>query len=397
MRKSLIQERRNLSVFGFFLLFPGFFFYHYSVGAGFVTPFLGGYFSYVAVGMLLLLLLSNVKAFVLKKNTINHLFFTLLLWTFFVTVVNCYFNDPSGFSNEMLVWSLQGVIFNFVCYLLAKDLYFKDLSKRILLACFVFMLLLIILNIGSSGIFYIKQEAVDFAESVATYQGFARSLVFVLFLLVSFYFKDNKRLLFLIVPLGAIALFFNGSRTEFVLFLASVASLFLVNSLQSIKTFLLGVLMLAVLVVVGLYLLESVPQSRMHQLANLEESSSYQSRDFLTDNALKIINENPIMGDYGAYTSYGGIGSYPHNLLSAWVNLGLIGFFGYLVLLFNLWVFAVRSFLKRRIKDEVLNVFFLFLASTTLALIFSKDYSYMMVGFLVGLYSNFINNRRNNA
>ena len=390
------QERRNLSVFGFFLLFPGFFFYHYSVGTGYVTPFLGGYFSYVAVGVLLLLLLSNVKAFVRIKNNIKFLFLALLSWTFLITVVNYLLDNPSGFTKEMLIWSLQGILFNFLCYLLAKDLCFSERSKHILLACFVLMFFLVILNVGSSGIFYLKQDAGDVADSVATYQGFARCLVFVLLFQVSFYFKDNKFLLFLIVLLGSIALFFNGARTEFVLFFASIVSLFLINSLRSVKTFLFGVLMIGVLVIVGLYFIELVPQSRMFQLENLEESSSFQSRSFLNDNALKIIDENPILGAYGAYTNIGGIGHNAHNLLSAWVNLGVIGFLGYIVLLVSLWGFVAKTFIKRRIGHERFNVFFLFLIFTTLALILSKDYSNMMVGFLVGLYANLINDRQNN-
>ena len=49
--------------------------------------------------------------------------------------------------------------------------------------------------------------------------------------------------------------------------------------------------------------------------------------------AIESIKSNFFLGDYGSYVSNLGIGMYSHNLLSAWVDLGLFGFVFYILIL----------------------------------------------------------------
>jgi hypothetical protein len=125
----------------------------------------------------------------------------------------------------------------------------------------------------------------------------------------------------------------------------------------------------------------------MLEIFDLSNSTSHLARELLFENGLDIISNNLIFGSYGAYTDIDGIGSYPHNLTSAWVNLGILGFILYIVIIANLWIYTIWAFLKKRTSSAEFNVFFLFLVYVSLALYSSKDYSYMLVGFLIGLRS----------
>ena len=42
--------------------------------------------------------------------------------------------------------------------------------------------------------------------------------------------------------------------------------------------------------------------------------------------ALNSIAADPIFGEYGSYYVLGSAGKYAHNILSAWVDLGILGF-----------------------------------------------------------------------
>jgi len=134
---------------------------------------------------------------------------------------------------------------------------------------------------------------------------------------------------------------------------------------------------------------EYIPQSRMMELFNIFSSSSGESRIELFSFALAEVFSNlktVILGSYGSYTTIGGVGSYPHNLFSAWINLGIFGFISYLLLILILWIYAV--FWYQKISSLTLyKTYIVFLAYLTVALIFSKSYNYLLVGFTVGICS----------
>ena len=75
------------------------------------------------------------------------------------------------------------------------------------------------------------------------------------------------------------------------------------------------------------------PQSRFKQLfVAIQEDASFIERSVFNRYGLSLIADNPLVGAYGMYVHLNGGGSYPHNLLSAWVNLGILGFAFYLIL-----------------------------------------------------------------
>lgn len=380
---------RHLSMVAFLLLFPGFFVYHYLVARSYLPPFLGGFFGVVAAVLFIPLLALYFKTKVGGLDRVSILFFLLILLNLTISVLNYWYGELYGLADEMLVWSLSGILFNLVAYLISYSLDVRRLIKY-LVPSFLLMVLVVVFNVGDLGIFYIKQEAGEAAESVATYQGFARSLVAVSLIVTAYYWRSSAFFYFFAAT-GLLALFLNGARTEFALFLVTLLSaliLFFSKSYKSIVEVLFFILIGAFAYIFGS---DMLPESRMFQLLDIGSSSSAESRALLLDNGLKIIYENPILGGYGEYVQLGGIGSYPHNIISAWVNLGAIGILGYASMFIAMWF----VFLKNRTAHKNMiefKVFLFFLTYISMALLFSKDYSYLFVGFLVGIYSRYRQN-----
>jgi hypothetical protein len=101
--------------------------------------------------------------------------------------------------------------------------------------------------------------------------------------------------------------------------------------------------------------------------------------------ARQTIAAHPILGDYASYAP----GYYSHNVLSAWVDLGL---FGFLYVLAITIVPAVPMFLKeffagRRRPEFILG--FSLACCTVLLLISSHYFTDMLIGATLGVYSQY--------
>lgn len=126
-----------------------------------------------------------------------------------------------------------------------------------------------------------------------------------------------------------------------------------------------------------------------HSFAGVGHRVSEILRKYFTANALHSIYENPIMGDYGSYLAKTGVGTESHNLLSAWVDLGMFGFlYLSIILLRPAWhLFYYGYFLKVKTCE------FLFagilISSTLMLLIISKNFTYMGIGAALGAYANY--------
>lgn len=375
--------RTGLANTSFYLLFPGFFFYNFAIARDIMPPVLGGYFGVVAAALFAPLLMLNAKVSLRNIQLPSLLFFIILFLIIFISIVQYSLGSPENFSIEMFAWNMKGLLFNVVCFMVAASMTING-SFRMLCLLSLLMYLVVVFNVGNQGIFHLKQEAGMAMDSVSTYQGLARSLVVVLLLTTALCFRRYSMGYFLVF-FGIVALFLNGARTEFAFYMLSLIVFFLFYSITSLKTVLVLCGLLLISVFLTVIAAEMLPQSRMFQLTDITSSSSFQSRQEMFWYGVEQVIENPIFGNYGSYTAIGGIGSYPHNLLSAWVNLGLVGFVLYFFMLALLWVEALKSFGKHR-NIQLFKVFFIFLIFVTFALIASKTYSYMLIGMTLGFY-----------
>ncbi len=369
----------------FLLLFPGFFFYHFAIARGFIPPFLGGYFGVVAVLYFLPLTFAFLKYRPLNFNNKIFLLFLLInFYTLTVVVYNFILGEPRGYSNDMVVWSMSGLLFNLVAFLIGRQIDFVKLLNINFFAL-ILMLIIVVLNVGEQGIFYVKIDAVD-ESLVATYQGFARSIVFVSLILTGSFIENPKKIAITFF-LCFLALFLNGSRTEFALYIASSLIIYFLYVFKSFKGAILFIAIMFFLIILTSFLIDAYPESRMLQLFFLQESSSFIARSELNAYGWSLVSDNPLMGNYGMYVNLGGVGNYPHNLFSAWVNLGAVGLLLYFALFFLLLKSAFLGFIKNP-ENRTYHIFLIFTLFTVASVIFSKDYSDMTIGFLVGIFYN---------
>lgn len=386
LKIKINKLHNNLAIISFILLFPGFFFYHFSVARGYVPAFLGGYFGNISIIILPALFFLFSKKYINKLYLIDKVFFLLMGLWLFVAFVNYLLGQPHGFSSDIFIWSASGVLFNIVCYLVAIKLDVAEHSKKLLLLFFI-MVGMVIFNIGDLGIFYVAQEFEGEAGQIASYQGFARSLLVMCLLLTGLYWKKSKIIYFVIFA-SLIGLFFNGARSEFSAYAVGLISISLIYSFKS-PSFGFKMLSLFIcLTALVYYFIDVLPDSRMFQLLDIGSASSSIARMDLQSYSIALIKKNPIIGDYGGYVDIGGVGSYAHNIISSWVNLGLLGFLSYVLIFSFMWVVAFKKiFAHMHLID--FRVFLFILVCVTVLMLFAKDYSYMLFGFLIGLFSKY--------
>ena len=377
-----VEFASKASFIAFFLLFPGFFFYNTMVAKGIISPFLGGYFGFISISMLPVLIIVFLKL-KLFDNLISMLFLILCFYTVLIALSAFAFKDHGDFSVNLLYWSLSGVLFNFICYSIGQGIPLQK-YKAILFFSLVSFAVIAVTNIGDDGNFYLKAGAESESEFISTYQGFARSIVMLGLVLSSAFLGVNR--IFVIVNAVTVAtLFLNGARSEFAFYVLSVVTLLLVIKKRNVWVS-VGWLITMGGMILYMFFSSYTAGSRMLQLTDISQASSYQARSSLLDGALVSISHAPFLGAYGDYVNSGGLGTYAHNILSAWVDLGLVGFLLYILIFVLLWVFALSSIKKKWLNLVEFRVFFLFLIFTTLSMLISKSYEYMFFGFVIGLY-----------
>lgn len=373
----------------FWLLFPGFFLYQAALGYQLVPQIPGGYFgltSVVGFPFLLLVYLSRAERHVQAYTLSDSVFAALVV----LIVITALVNYAAGWndSTELLVWSLSGLLFNLTGYLVAQTV---DLGggvfRKVLNGSLAVMIAIVFFG-ASQGSFDLSSNSGP-TEGLATYQSLARSLVVVG--LVAFAINEKGALKTALFVGTLVALFLNGARTELIMYVLAIAVYTLFVSASSPTRLLLWLIAALGGGIAGLTYLQSImadlPHSRMDELFDIWNSSSGLERQYYSNLAFEQIARSPVFGDYGGYLSYGGVGSYAHNLLSAWVNLGIVGFFLYIIALSAISYGSFRFVMNNKQAGVEWTLAALFAFSVTLALIASKDYSYMLFGLALGFYS----------
>ena len=251
--------------------------------------------------------------------------------------------------------------------------------------------MLIIFNIGDLGIYQLQidSQAVD---GVSTYQGLGRSImVIAIFVLSTIKSKLN---FFVIGLISLLTLLLNGARSEFVGVIVAIS--FIMFAKYKISQF----VWFGIIFILGLILIlpdlpiSVVENSRIFELMRLDESSSAIARSQLMNDAIRTIYEYPIFGNYGSYVRASGMGSYSHNLLSAWVDLGIFGFLLYGLCLTGMALVLLRCSHSLYRRSDLFSLGVGYFVCTSLLLIFAKEYGYMLFGLSMGLVARLIDASR---
>ncbi|WP_156955296.1 O-antigen ligase family protein [Polaromonas glacialis] len=377
----------NIAHLAFILLFPGFFFYQTLIGLGILPPIIGGYFSPVSSIFFLILIFFYIKKVLSKRNLISFgdIFFILFIIYFILIVV---INFGLGANTKIVQNHVLSIVQLVVIFLVFR---FSDFgSNKFFIKNIISILIMsaIVFYFSDQGVFFLRsQNETDENEALASYQGFARSL-FVTVIVVLPFLKKNI-ISAALICISIFALYINGARSELAATIFAVVLFLLVSSRRKVAIFTLGMIFLGLLAFYENNLIELLPNNRSLQLLDATGSTSWVARQGFLLSALASISENPIFGDYGSYARTGEIGSYAHNIMSAWVDLGIIGF---ILLVFSLLypvvILSRYIFFTRKKSEEMLLVFVLFV-STTFLLIGAKNFTYMLTGAALGAYARF--------
>jgi hypothetical protein len=392
---DLIPDRSSEAVKGkftvhaaFLLLFPGFFFYQTLLGLGAIGAVLGGYFSIVAVPMTVPLVWFFIDAAKRNDNYLVKLDFYFFLFILYYSIVIAA-NFAGGADRAIVQRYALSMTFCLNIYIIFRMM---DLNDRAFVAAVAFSLIAmsaITIYFSIGGFFYLRNldEATN-PDSLASYQGFARSYIYTFLILISVVRFIGFRLL--LYGLAIVSLFLNGARSEFsgVLFLIPIIELHHARH----KLYSIGVVFLLLIwfAANAEAIVNMLPDNRILQLFDVSHSSSGVAREQLSSDAWHTITENPIFGDFGSYAD----GYYAHNILCAWVDFGVFG----LVLLAALLVwpavrlFADGYFLRKQSGDFVLSCSFVCLA--ILWVLTAKSVPDMSVGAALGAYAKYQYERR---
>ena len=369
----------------FFLLFAGFFAYQTLLGLGVIRAFLGGYFAIVALLMfppLLLSYLRRLHAQSYRLHGVDAAFFGFL--AYFAAVIAC---NAASADVGIMASHVLAMVYMLNLFIIFKTLDFQRRRFRLTQLASLAAMSAVVFGFSVDGAFYLAVlGAARDPDSVATYQGFSRSYLVPLVVMLAC--TRQRGLRWALYALGLPTLYINTARSEFgaLLFLIPLIEF---HASRHRMAMVAAFLLLFLLLKFNLdAIIAAVPNNRTLELLDLSHSSSVSARNHLTEQALRSIDLHPILGDYASYQP----GNYAHNILSAWVDLGLFGFLGLLALLmYPLGQMAVHGYLLggRTSRDQRFVLAWSLLGVTLLLLCMSHYFSDMMIGAALGAYARY--------
>lgn len=377
------RGEQAVAIFAFFLLFPGFFFYHSLLGLGVMGAVLGGFFAPAS----LLVVLPLVYMYLMRirrepsRLTKPDIAFGVFLAYFFAVVAA---NAALGARMVHVVHHILGILFLLNVFLIYKAIDFSGRQFRRIGLLSLLAMSGIVFSFSIDGVFYLGALGIaKDAESLATYQGFSRSYLFTFVPIIAY--TRSPWLRMLLYCIGAPTLFFNTARSEFIALLFLIP---IVEFYHSRNKLAVAFVFAALVVTVSIYLQDIIallPHNRILELLDLSQSTSASKRHHLTVYAIQTINNHPFLGDFGSYPP----GLYAHNVLSAWVDLGFVGF-AYLMVMITApaIVMFIREYFSSRNYSQFLLPFSL-ASITVLLLLTSHFFTDMLIGATLGCYSTY--------
>jgi len=375
-------ERATLTA-AFLALFPGFFFYHFLLGTGQIHAFLGGYFAPVSLAFAFPITAFYIRQLRQNRSRLlpNELYYGGFLA--FICVV-AIVNGANGKNPVIVIAHLLGALYMANTFVMFKMIDFAHPEVRYPSLLCLLGMSAIIFSYSVDGVF--RMDAMGLAldpSALSTYQGLARSYL-VNCLCVVAYTRSLPLRAFLYV-VGAGSLFLNTARSEFVALLFAIP--FIEFYFARHKTvFAIVIVSIASLIAMNLdHLLSLMPDNRIMELLDLSHSTSAIARRHLAELAMRTISTYPIFGDYASYAP----GHYAHNIMSAWVDLGLFGFIYLVALLaFPTVSMLIKGYFSRE-DNGALILGFSMACAAILLLIKSHFFTDMLIGGMLGAYSQY--------
>jgi hypothetical protein len=372
----------------FYLLLPGFFIYHSLVGMELLPAFLGGYSTIMST--LLLLPLSLAYGRHLLDARVHRLALDTIYLCFIVYYASVLMVQYSVGAHGNAVPEQFGIIFQFLTLFMLSRLapLGEPGFQRWLLALLVLMTLIIGFNADEGTFIVAALELLQTNGKLANYQAYAFVYsVVMLYVIAPVKLRWQRLLVYLIcIP----ALFLNGARTEFIGVLSLVFLIEFLESKHKVITLLVTVALIGIGIAALPLLADLYPESRtvLLFLDYNDDISANERAQMLTDGWRSIV-ENPWLGSFQSHAT----GEHIHNALSAWVDLGLLGFVIFAALI---TVPAVDLFLLQspNFRNPTYRLAFSMVFLTVLFSITAKHYTHQLFPLALGIYSRHLIERR---
>ena len=233
---------QTVAIISFFLLFPGYLFYHQSVAMGLIPPFAAGLFGYVSLGTLAAILaLLPWNTGWLKKITRNHYVLWVLVFLCYTSVWTLahYLVLSGDYITKAGIQSLETVIFWSCLFLVGLLLPLESRALRwsFFISLVAILGFLLYFFVSTDNTMYNAHRLYGNTEDVSTYQGFARSVLITLLLLMAVFQSFRYRAFFMLG--GVFVLFLLISRSDFYAFLALSVLICVISGIKQPKYFLL--------------------------------------------------------------------------------------------------------------------------------------------------------------
>lgn len=386
--RAAFRREQAILLAAFFMLFPGFFFYHTLLGTGTTGAFLGGYFA--PVSLLFVLPLTSIYLNRMRRDPRRFHVVDLHLGLFllyFVAIIAV--NAVAGANRTIVGNHILGILFIFNMFVIASFLDFDGRPFRIMGLLSLGGMSAIAVSYSVDGVFYLGSMGIaKDADALATYQGFARSYLITFVPVIAFTRSLPLRLI--LHALGATTLFLNTARSEFAALMFAIPIIEFYYSRHKLHFLLCGLILFFVIHLYFDQILAALPANRILELLDLSRSTSANMRHHLTVHAVQTITAHPLLGDYASYKP----GYYSHNVLSAWVDLGAFGI-AYLSLVTVVPI--IPMFVREYFAPRHCGIFLLAFAMacvTVLLLLTSHYFTDMLIGATLGASSRYFYERK---
>lgn len=389
--RSAETEFLSLTEIAFFLIFPGFFIYHFLIGKEYITSFLGGYSTSIAVILAPFMLVIYCRTIINNRKNflfIDFLFLIFLAYFIAITVINLLIGTDVTIANTLLATVPQFLVLFIVVKLIDPG---RPVFKNCLIGFYILLTLLIFFNVQDGQFVAANLNVQSTEDRLADYQSFAFVYIVIALYVVTNLQSSISR--FLVYLTAMFALFLNGARSEFAGFCLCIPIVEFCFSRHKSLFFIFGLTALLIGVSSTAFIVEMLPENRVLMiLKEYRGDDSVIERENLLRVALDTIYNNPFFGSFASYRP----GEYAHNIISAWVDLGLLGFFIYVILLVvpaaNM-VFIFNKFSKD--SDYILALCFLFLI--VFLVILAKHFTYQMLPVALAAYARVVTTGRSLA
>lgn len=314
-----------ISVISYIILVPGYFVYHISVGKGLIGSFLGGYSTIISAALIPFLgfaYYSHTRREKAARTPLDIFFLGYVLY--YATVLLGAIAIQKNIGNAI---SQMGVIPQFVALFLTTRLlpHSSRTLKRLNLGFILIVSGVILLNSAEGSFVIATLDIRQDAETLASYQAYA--LMYTIALALTLGQLETVQARFPIHILALTTLFLNGARTEFIGAVLIALTIEFFKSKNKVSLILLATVFFLSTALLSTAVQDLLPNNRVLLLfTERSNDESASERGAVFQNGISTIANNPITGNFGSYPQ----GEYIHNALSAWVDLGLVGFVWYI-------------------------------------------------------------------